>query len=113
MGQARKENKMSQEKVNKYKEYKKNKKAILAQEKKKRRMEKIVAYTSVGVICAGLVGAIGVTIVNEYKAAVAARPTYKSESYIVSDMNQILEDETEAETEESVEESEKETTTEE
>lgn len=88
---------MSQEKVNRYKEYKKNRKEILAKEKRKQRIEKAAAYAVIGVFCAGVVGAIGVTVWNQHKAALAARPNYKSESYIVGDMNGILEDPTEEE----------------
>lgn len=88
---------MSQEKVNKYKEYKKNRKEILAKEKRKQKIEKAAAYAVIGVFCAGVVGAIGVTAWNQHKAALAARPNYKSESYIVGDMNGILADPTEEE----------------
>lgn len=94
----RKEFEMSQEKVNKYKEYKKNRKEILAKAKKKQKIQKITAYSVVGVFCAGVVGAIGLTAWNEYQAALAARPTYKSESYILGDYNAILVDETEEDT---------------
>lgn len=90
---------MSQEKVNKYKEYKKNRKEIIAQEKKKKKIERAVGYSVVGIFCASIVGAIGVTVWNEYKAAVAARPNYVKESYVLRDMNEILADETEESTE--------------
>lgn len=91
---------MSQEKVNKYKEYKKNRKEIIAKEKKKKKIERVVGYSVVGIFCATVVGAIGVTVWNEYQAALAAKPNYVKQNYILGDMNAILEEETEESTEE-------------
>lgn len=103
---------MSQEKVNKYKEYKKNRKEIIAQEKKKKKVQRAMGYSVVGIFCAGIVGALGVTAWNEYNAYLESRPNYAQESYILGDMNKLFEEETEESTEEKETEKETEETTE-
>lgn len=90
---------MSQAKMDKYKEYKKNKKQILAKQKKKKMLDKIL----VGVVCAvvviGLVAALGVTFRNMYRDYIESIPDYQVSGYVLDDLTGILaETETESET---------------
>ena len=85
---------MSQEKVDKYKEYKKNRREILAKEKKKKKMEKIAGWAILVVLVAALGTAVGVTIYNQHQANLAALPNYTVTEKVVADMAGIL-DETE------------------
>ena len=84
--------------MNEYKEYKKNKKQILAKQKKKKMLDKIL----VGVVCAvvviGLVAALGVTFRNMYRDYVESLPDYQVSGYVLDDVSGILDEaETEAE----------------
>lgn len=91
---------MSQAKVDKYKEYKKNRKEILEKEKRKKKMEKIAGWAILVVLVAALGTAVGVTIYNQHQAKLAALPNYTVSQKVVADMSGILEDTTEeAETE--------------
>lgn len=85
---------MSVEKVNKYKEDKKNRKAILEKEKKKKRLYRIGGWTAGAVIVIALVAMLGLTAKNSYNDYLASRPDYNSTSLVISDMTGIL-DETE------------------
>lgn len=85
---------MSQEKVEKYKEYKKNKKQILAREKKKHKLEKAVLTLSAVIIIAAICGGLGLSAYNGYKARLAARPNYDREQLVINDMSSILTEET-------------------
>ncbi len=88
---------MSQAKVDKYKDYKKNKKKILQQEKRKALAGKIAAWAvSILVIGAVIVG-IGAGVVDSYRAYLAARPDYSRTTYVLSDLAGVLETETSAE----------------
>lgn len=84
---------MSQEKVNKYKEYKAHKKEILAKEKKKKFLTKIALYIAGIVIVGGIAVAIGITVRNEYRAYLASKPNYDASSLVISDMAGVLEEE--------------------
>ena len=81
---------MSQLKVDKYKEYKNNKKEILAKQERKKKIEKIATWTITIGILGGLAGAVGVTIYNEYQKKLASVPNYTSDSYLLSDMTGVL-----------------------
>ncbi len=90
---------MSQEKVNKYKEYKKNKKQILAKQKKKKALDKILVGAVCAVVVLGLVAALGVTFRNMYRDYLASIPDYQVSGYVLDDLTGILaETETESET---------------
>lgn len=87
---------MSVEKVNKYKEDKKNRKAILEKERKKKRLYRIGGWAAGIVIVAALVVMLGMTAKNAYADYQASKPDYSSNSLVISDMTGIL-DETESE----------------
>lgn len=76
---------MSQEKVNKYKEQKANRKELMAQEKRKKTRVKAVSITVAVLVLVGALGAIGLTIRNEYNAYINSLPSYSTTSFIVSD----------------------------
>ena len=82
---------MSQEKVDKYKEYKKNRKEILRKEKRKKKIEKIAGWTILVVLVAALGTAVWVTIYNQHQAKLAALPNYTVSEKVVADMAGILE----------------------
>jgi len=81
---------MSQEKVNKYKEEKANRKELIAKKKKQQARNKVIAIVVAVVLAVGAVGAIGLTIRNEYKAYIDSLPSYSSTSYVVSDDAGVL-----------------------
>ncbi len=87
---------MSQAKVDKYKEYKKNRREILAKEKRKKKMEKIAGWAILVVLVAALGTAVGVTIYNQHQANLAALPNYTVSEKVVADMAGILEETAEA-----------------
>ncbi len=81
---------MSQEKVNKYKEEKANRKELIAKQKRQKARNKMIAIAVAVVLAVGAVGAIGLTIRNEYKAYINSLPSYSSTSFIVSDDAGVL-----------------------
>lgn len=90
---------MSQAKVDKYKEYKKNKKQILAKQKKKKTLDKILVGAVCAVVVVALVAALGVTFRNMYRDYLASIPDYQVSGYVLDDLTGILaETETESET---------------
>ena len=89
---------MSVEKVNKYKEEKANRKEILEQQKKKAKQTKTAMIAGAVVVVALIVGAIGLTARNEYKAYLNAQPNYDASQMLVGDLAGVLAEETEAET---------------
>ncbi len=95
---------MSQKKVDKYKNYKKNRRENIKKEKRKERMTMAAMWGAVVVFIACVGGAMGVSIYNNYQAKQAALPTYGSTSFILSDMVGIQKEETENETESETEE---------
>lgn len=100
---------MSVEKVNKYKEEKKNRKQMVAKHKREQRMGSIIGGLIGLVIVAALVVMIGITAKNAYNNYQASQPNYDSDSYVVSDMTgimDILEGTNEDATAETVEETE-------
>lgn len=76
---------MSQEKVNKYKEQKANRKELMAQEKRKKARVKAVTIAVAVLVLVGALGAIGLTIRNEYNAYIDSLPSYSTTSFMVSD----------------------------
>ncbi len=99
---------MSQKKVDKYKDYKKNRRENIKKEKRKERLTMAAMWGAVVVFIACVGGAMGVSVYNSYQAKLAALPTYGSTSFILSDMvgiqNEDTEDQTETETESESEE---------
>ena len=81
---------MSQEKVNKYKEEKANRKETIAKKKRQQARNKMIAIAVAVVLAVGAVGAIGLTIRNEYKAYINSLPSYSSTSFVVSDDAGVL-----------------------
>ena len=90
---------MSVEKVNKYKEEKANRKEILEQQKKKAKQTKAALIAGAAVVVVLIVGAIGITVRNEYKAYLNAQPDYSTTQMLVGDLSGVLVDETVAKTE--------------
>lgn len=83
---------MSVEKVNKYKEEKANRKEILAKQKKAEKRNKTIAAVAAAVVVLAIVGAIGVTIRNQYVVYQNTRPNYDATAMLVTDMTGILSD---------------------
>ena len=81
---------MSQEKVNKYKEEKANRKEAIAKQKRQQARNKVIAIVVAVVLAVSAVGAIGLTIRNEYKAYITSLPSYSSTSFVVSDDAGVL-----------------------
>lgn len=81
---------MSVEKVNKYKEQKANRREILAREKKTARRNRIIAMAVAAVVVLGIVGAIGVTIRNQYVIYQNTRPNYDVTNMVVADLAGVL-----------------------
>lgn len=88
---------MSQEKVDKYKEYKKNRKEILAKQKKVKKVKTATAWAVAVLILAGLGTAVGVTIYNQHQAKLASLPNYNASSFMLDDLVGVLETEPETE----------------
>lgn len=88
---------MSKEKVDAYREQKKHRKENLAKERAKKKALKIGGYLAALVVACGIVGAIGLTGWNSYKAAEAAKPDYSSTSQVINDYNGVTAEEEAAE----------------
>ena len=100
---------MSQAKVDKYKEFKKNRKEELEKERKAKKRTTLI-WKSVGlVLAAGLVVALAVTGWNAYDNWKQAQPIYTRDELIIGDIAGIAETEEEttpeAETEDAAAES--------
>ncbi|KIR03145.1 hypothetical protein P261_01960 [Lachnospiraceae bacterium TWA4] len=91
---------MSQQKVDRYKQEKANRRENLKKQKKKKLWTKIGLYGLAAVLTCGIVGGIGLTINNQYKAYIASQPDYSSTSKVIPDYANILADETESAAEE-------------
>lgn len=81
---------MSQEKVNRYKEQKANRKELIAKEKRKKARMKFITIAVAVVVLVGAVGAIGLTIRNEYNAYINSLPSYSTTSFVLSDEAGVL-----------------------
>ena len=94
---------MSQQKVDKYKEFKKNRKEELEKERKSKKRSELI-WKIVGlVLAAGLVVALAITGWNAYSNWKQAQPIYTREELVIGDIAGISE--TEAETTEAPAES--------
>ncbi len=87
---------MSQQKVDKYKEYKKNRKEILAKEKRKRVVSRIISWLILVLAVCGIAGMIGVSAYNSYQAKQAAKPNYDTTAFELVDFAGITETEEES-----------------
>lgn len=94
---------MSVEKVNKYKEEKKNRKEMVAKHKREQRRGSMIGGAIGLLLVAALVVMIALTGKNAYNNYKASQPDYNRDSYVVTDMTGILDDLTGVE-EETVEE---------
>lgn len=91
---------MSQQKVDKYKEFKKNRKEELEKERKAKKRSALI-WKIVGLVCAaGLVVALAITGINAYSNWKQAQPIYTRDELIIGDIAGIseTEEETTAET---------------
>lgn len=82
---------MSVEKVNQYKEHKKNRKQEIEQQKKKDALNRVLAWIVAVVVIAALVVGIAVTVVNQVKKASASKEdmSYTYSSYELMDYADI------------------------
>ena len=90
---------MSQQKMDQYKEFKKNRKEILQKEKRGQKIRKWIGIGISGLVALGLVAALVITGVNEFTKWKNARPQYERTEYVVGDVAGVLESETETEEE--------------
>ena len=89
---------MSQQKVDKYKEFKKNRKEELEKERKAKKRNALI-WKIVGLVCAaGLVVALAVTGINAYSNWKQAQPIYTRDELIIGDIAGISETEEETTT---------------
>ena len=89
---------MSQQKVDKYKEFKKNRKEELEKERKsKKRTETIWKVVGL-VVAAGLVVALAITGINSFRNWKQAQPIYTRDELIIGDIAGISETEEETTT---------------
>ena len=77
---------MSQEKVDRYKEYKKNRKDIIEKEKKQKQRSTLLWKILGAVLALGIVAALGITVYNAIRNSVQAAPDYNRDSMIVQDV---------------------------
>ena len=86
---------MSQEKVDKYKDYKKNKKKILAKEKRKKTAATLIVRLVGILVVAGVLVGVGLWGIGKYRTYLDSRPDYSSTNYLIGDICGItIEDET-------------------
>ena len=88
---------MSQEKVDRYKEYKKNRKENLEKEKKAAKRSSLIWKIALGVLALGLLVALGITVYNSISKRIQARPDYDRDHMIVGDVAGLYEETTTAE----------------
>ena len=84
---------MSQAKVDKYKEYKANRKEILAKERRKKKLAKIGGWVVCALIVAGIAGGIVYYQYEKEQEYLAAVPDYSATTMEVTDMVGVLETE--------------------
>ena len=90
---------MSQQKMEQYREYKKNRKEILQKQKRGKAVRTWIGIGIAGLIALGLVVALVITGINEISRWSQARPQYERTEYVISDVAGVLESETETEAE--------------
>ena len=89
---------MSQEKVDQYKESKKNRKEEVAKKKKQEKLRKLTGWILLGVLVVGLIVGIVLTVVNAQKAKTESQDdVYNESSFILEDHADIQGTATEAE----------------
>ena len=88
---------MSQEKVDRYKEYKKNRKENLEKEKKAAQRTSLIWKIVLGVLALALAVALGITVYNAINRRIQARPNYDRDAMIVGDAAGLYEETTTAE----------------
>lgn len=87
---------MSVAKMEKYKENKANRKEILAKEKQKKNMTRVLTWAAAAAVVLIIAIAIGVTIRNDRAAKLAALPDYTAmNSMLVEDLAGVRETEAE------------------
>ena len=89
---------MSQEKVDRYKEYKKNRKENLAKEKKEAQRRSLIWKIVLGVLALALLVALGITAYNAISKRIQARPDYDRTSIVIGDVAGLYETTTAEET---------------
>ena len=88
---------MSQAKVDKYKEFKQNRKENLEKEKKTKKRNSMIWKIVIGVLALALAVALGITAYNAINKRIQARPDYDRSELIINDIAGILEEEEETE----------------
>ena len=82
---------MSQAKVDKYKEFKKNRKEELEKEKRLKQRNAMIGKIVAIVLAAGLLVALGITAYNAIRSRIQARPDYNREELVLQDVAGIFE----------------------
>jgi len=85
---------MSKQKVEQYKEYKKNRKKILKAEKRKNAAAKATAWLLGIAVLAVIVYFVGSAALSAYKSYIASRPDYSTSSLSIGDYAGIRAEET-------------------
>ena len=85
---------MSKQKVEQYKEYKRNKKKILRAEKRKNAAAKAAAWLLGIAVLAVIVYFVGTAAISAYKDYIASRPDYSTSSLSIGDYAGIRAEET-------------------
>ena len=88
---------MSQAKVDKYKEFKQNRKENLEKEKTAKKRNSMISKIVIGVLALALAVALGITAYNAINKRIQARPDYDRSELIINDIAGILEEEEETE----------------
>ena len=81
---------MSQQKVDQYKEYKKNRKEHLEKEKKRQSRNAMLGRLVAAVVILGLAVAIGITVYNGIRQRALAAPDYNRDQLVISDVAGIF-----------------------
>lgn len=84
---------MSQEKMERYQDFKKNRKELLAKEKKAKKNRKIAGIAAAAVVGLAILGALGVTGYNYVSDLIQAKPQYERSEMIIADIAGVLESE--------------------
>ena len=82
---------MSQAKVDKYKEFKKNRKEELEKERKTKQRNALIWKIVAIVAALALLVALGITAYNAISSRIKARPDYNREEMVLQDLAGILE----------------------
>ena len=82
---------MSQQKVDRYKEYKKNRKENIEKEKRQQKRTSMLWRIGCCVLALAIVVALGITVYNAISRASKAAPQYDREQLVVQDVAGIYE----------------------